>query len=161
MSLFEEPLAACYEDFGPLYKRLAAATDIEPFELLGGDEVLTRGTLAYFHKDQFPARSKRFELESDFNTFRLHALGRRLYCCQADILKGPYCNAVIFIIDISTKTVAKRSHPVLLGSPAPGPGKGPQRLGRLPGHPGPQCDLWVPDRRLRPRFVVDGGRSRN
>jgi phenylalanine-4-hydroxylase len=49
---FEELLAACYEDFGPLYERLAAATDIEPFELVEGDEVLTRGTLAYFKKDQ-------------------------------------------------------------------------------------------------------------
>ena len=27
---FEELLAACYQDFGPLYQRLAAATDIEP-----------------------------------------------------------------------------------------------------------------------------------
>jgi phenylalanine-4-hydroxylase len=49
---FEELLAACYEDFGPLYERLAAATDIEPFELIEGDEVLTRGTLAYFNKGQ-------------------------------------------------------------------------------------------------------------
>jgi hypothetical protein len=49
---FEELLAACYEDFGPLYERLAAATDIEPFELVEGDEVLTRGTLAYFKKDR-------------------------------------------------------------------------------------------------------------
>jgi hypothetical protein len=31
---------------------LAAATDIEPFELVEGDEVLTRGTLAYFKKDR-------------------------------------------------------------------------------------------------------------
>jgi phenylalanine-4-hydroxylase len=49
---FEELLAACYEDFGPLYERLAAATDIEPFELVDGDEVLTRGTFGYFKKDQ-------------------------------------------------------------------------------------------------------------
>jgi phenylalanine-4-hydroxylase len=49
---FEKLLAACYQDFGPLYERLAAAADIEPFELVEGDEVLTRGTLAYFKKDQ-------------------------------------------------------------------------------------------------------------
>jgi multidrug efflux pump subunit AcrA (membrane-fusion protein) len=45
-------LAACYRDFGPLYERLAAATDIEPFEVIADDEILTRGTLAYFNKDQ-------------------------------------------------------------------------------------------------------------
>jgi phenylalanine-4-hydroxylase len=49
---FEKLLATCYQDFGPLYERLAAATDIEPFELIEGDEVLTRGTLAYFKKEQ-------------------------------------------------------------------------------------------------------------
>jgi phenylalanine-4-hydroxylase len=49
---FEKLLAACYQDFAPLYERLAAATDIEPFELIEGDEVLTRGALAYFKKDQ-------------------------------------------------------------------------------------------------------------
>ena len=49
---FEDLLAACYQDFGTVYERLAAATDIEPFELIEGDEVLTRGTLAYFNNDQ-------------------------------------------------------------------------------------------------------------
>jgi phenylalanine-4-hydroxylase len=49
---FEKLLAECYEDCGPLYERLAVATDIEPFELVQGDEVLTRGALAYFKKDQ-------------------------------------------------------------------------------------------------------------
>jgi phenylalanine-4-hydroxylase len=49
---FETLLAACYQDFGPLYERLARVTDIEPFELTEGDEVLTRGTLAYFKKDE-------------------------------------------------------------------------------------------------------------
>jgi phenylalanine-4-hydroxylase len=49
---FEKLLAACYQDFAPLYERLAEATDIEPFELIEGDEVLTRGTLAYFKQDQ-------------------------------------------------------------------------------------------------------------
>jgi hypothetical protein len=32
--------------------RARPATDIEPFELIEGDEVLTRGTLAYFNKRQ-------------------------------------------------------------------------------------------------------------
>jgi phenylalanine-4-hydroxylase len=49
---FEKLLAACYQDFRPIYERLAAAPDIEPFELIAGDEVLTRGTLDYFKKDQ-------------------------------------------------------------------------------------------------------------
>jgi phenylalanine-4-hydroxylase len=49
---FEKLLAACRQDFAPLYQRLAVAIDIEPFELIEGDEVLTRGTLAYFKKDQ-------------------------------------------------------------------------------------------------------------
>jgi phenylalanine-4-hydroxylase len=50
---FEELLGACYQDFGPLYEGLAATTDIEPFELIDGDKVLTRGTLAYFTKDRY------------------------------------------------------------------------------------------------------------
>jgi hypothetical protein len=29
-----------------------STTDIEPFELIEGDEVLTHGTLAYFKKDR-------------------------------------------------------------------------------------------------------------
>jgi phenylalanine-4-hydroxylase len=45
---FEKLLEACYQDFGPVYERLATAADIEPFELIGGDEVLTRGNLTYF-----------------------------------------------------------------------------------------------------------------
>ena len=49
---FETLLAACRQDFAPLYQRLAVTIDIEPFELIEGDEVLTRGTLAYFKKDQ-------------------------------------------------------------------------------------------------------------
>jgi phenylalanine-4-hydroxylase len=51
---FEKLLAACYQDFGTVYERLATATDIEPFELIEGDEVLTRGTLAYFNKEPPP-----------------------------------------------------------------------------------------------------------
>jgi phenylalanine-4-hydroxylase len=44
---FEKLLAACYQDFGEVYEQLATATDIEPFELVDGDEVLTRGTQAH------------------------------------------------------------------------------------------------------------------
>jgi phenylalanine-4-hydroxylase len=47
---FEKLLAACYEDFGPLYERLAIATDIKPDELVPGDTVITTGTLEYFKK---------------------------------------------------------------------------------------------------------------
>jgi phenylalanine-4-hydroxylase len=45
---FEKLLDACYKDFGPVYERVAAAADIEPAELIERDEVITRGTLAYF-----------------------------------------------------------------------------------------------------------------
>ena len=45
---FEELLDDCYQDFGPIYERVRMATDIEAHELLDSDEVLTRGTLAYF-----------------------------------------------------------------------------------------------------------------
>ena len=50
---FERLLEDCYQDFGPLYERLASATDIEADEVVPGDRVLTRGTLAYF-KDKQP-----------------------------------------------------------------------------------------------------------
>ena len=45
---FEQLLKDCYEDFGPLYERLADASTIEPHELVAGDKVLHRGTLEYF-----------------------------------------------------------------------------------------------------------------
>jgi phenylalanine-4-hydroxylase len=45
---FERLLDACYQDFGPLYQRLATASDIEADELVPGDTVISRGTLAYF-----------------------------------------------------------------------------------------------------------------
>ena len=48
ISSFEDLLAECYQDFGPLYARLASASDIEAHELIAGDEIVTRGTLAYF-----------------------------------------------------------------------------------------------------------------
>ena len=49
---FERLLEDCYQDFGPLYERLASATDIEADEVVPGDRVLTRGTLAYFKDKQ-------------------------------------------------------------------------------------------------------------
>jgi phenylalanine-4-hydroxylase len=45
---FEKLLEECYQDFAPLYERLKELPDIEPHEITTGDEVLTRGTLAYF-----------------------------------------------------------------------------------------------------------------
>ena len=47
---FEKLLEECYQDFGPLYERVGRATDIEAQELRDGDDVLTRGTLAYFRE---------------------------------------------------------------------------------------------------------------
>ena len=45
---FDKLLEECYQDFGPLYERMGTASDIEADELLDGDDVLTKGTLAYF-----------------------------------------------------------------------------------------------------------------
>lgn len=45
---FEKLLADSYSDFGALYARLKAAADIAPYEVIDGDNVLTRGTLDYF-----------------------------------------------------------------------------------------------------------------
>jgi len=45
---FDRLLEECYQDFGPLYERIGTGSDIEAHELLDGDEVLTKGTLAYF-----------------------------------------------------------------------------------------------------------------
>ena len=45
---FKALLADCYQDFGPLYARLKAASDIAPGAIVAGDEVLHRGTFAYF-----------------------------------------------------------------------------------------------------------------
>ena len=47
---FEKLLADCYEDFGPLYERLAGTSDIEANELVPGDKVITKGTLEYFKR---------------------------------------------------------------------------------------------------------------
>jgi phenylalanine-4-hydroxylase len=47
---FEKLLQDCYQDFGPLYERVKIASDIAPDQLAEGDEVVNRGTLAYFKK---------------------------------------------------------------------------------------------------------------
>ncbi|MEQ1955361.1 phenylalanine 4-monooxygenase [Mesorhizobium sp. CN2-181] len=52
---FEQLLKDCYEDFGPLYGRLANASTIEPHEIVPGDDVLNRGTLDYFKGSQHKA----------------------------------------------------------------------------------------------------------
>ena len=44
---FRGLLDECYRDFGPLYERMATATDIEPRALIEGDTVITHGTLDY------------------------------------------------------------------------------------------------------------------
>jgi phenylalanine-4-hydroxylase len=49
---FEKLLEECYRDFGPLYERLKSAADIEAHEIVPGDKVVTRGTLAYFKRKQ-------------------------------------------------------------------------------------------------------------
>jgi phenylalanine-4-hydroxylase len=48
ISSFESLLEQCYQDFGSLYERLKTVSDIEPRELVAGDEVITRGTLKHF-----------------------------------------------------------------------------------------------------------------
>lgn len=45
---FEKLLDDCSQDFSPVYERVGRATDIEADEILDGDKVMTRGTLAYF-----------------------------------------------------------------------------------------------------------------
>ena len=45
---FEKLLDDCYQDFAPIYQRIGTATEIEADEVLDGDDVVTRGTLAYF-----------------------------------------------------------------------------------------------------------------
>jgi phenylalanine-4-hydroxylase len=46
---FEKLLEECYRDFGLLYERLAHADEIEPHELVEGDQILSTGTLRYFN----------------------------------------------------------------------------------------------------------------
>ncbi|MDB5616873.1 phenylalanine 4-monooxygenase [Tardiphaga sp.] len=45
---FEKLLADSYGDFGALYAQLTEASDIAPDQLVVGDRVISRGTLAYF-----------------------------------------------------------------------------------------------------------------
>ena len=45
---FEKLLDDCYQDFSAIYERIGTATDIEADEVLDGDDVITRGTLAHF-----------------------------------------------------------------------------------------------------------------
>jgi phenylalanine-4-hydroxylase len=47
---FEKLLDDCYKDFAPVYARLRGASEIEAHEIVAGDDVLTRGTLAYFRE---------------------------------------------------------------------------------------------------------------
>jgi phenylalanine-4-hydroxylase len=47
---FEKLLEDCYQDFAPIYERIRSATDIEAHAVSNSDDVVTRGTLAYFEK---------------------------------------------------------------------------------------------------------------
>jgi phenylalanine-4-hydroxylase len=47
---FEKLLDDCYQDFAPIYERIRSAIDIEADEVLDGDDVVTRGTYAYFKR---------------------------------------------------------------------------------------------------------------
>jgi phenylalanine-4-hydroxylase len=49
---FEKLLEDCYRDFAPVYARLQNASDIEPPDVIDGDDVVSRGTLGYFRKKQ-------------------------------------------------------------------------------------------------------------
>jgi phenylalanine-4-hydroxylase len=49
---FEKLLDDCYQDFAPIYDRLRTASDIEAHDILAGDDVLTKGTLAYFRNER-------------------------------------------------------------------------------------------------------------
>jgi phenylalanine-4-hydroxylase len=46
---FQSLLDECYQDFGPIYAWIGAASDIAPDELIASDRVVSRGTLAYFN----------------------------------------------------------------------------------------------------------------
>ena len=47
---FDQLLEACYEDFAPHYAAVAAQADLEAHELIAHDQILNRGTLEYFNK---------------------------------------------------------------------------------------------------------------
>jgi hypothetical protein len=48
----------------------------------------------------------------------------------------------IFFIDFFTEPFPETRHSLFISSPAPGPGTGPHRLGRLPGQPRPKRYLY-------------------
>jgi len=56
---FDNLLAECYQDFGPIYKRIRMVPDIEACELIDSDEVLTMGNLAYFKQNRSTQRVTR------------------------------------------------------------------------------------------------------
>jgi phenylalanine-4-hydroxylase len=45
---FESLLDRCYRDFTPLYEELRELPDIEAHAIADGDEVISRGSMAYF-----------------------------------------------------------------------------------------------------------------
>jgi phenylalanine-4-hydroxylase len=45
---FDQLLAECYQDFGPLYNRLSSQRDIEAHELTPEDRIISRGDFHYF-----------------------------------------------------------------------------------------------------------------
>ena len=47
---FEALLEACYKDFGTVYADVKGKPDFEAHEISLEDNVLHRGTLAYFHR---------------------------------------------------------------------------------------------------------------
>jgi phenylalanine-4-hydroxylase, monomeric form len=66
---FEDLLAACEADFGPLYDRVVEAETIGAHEIVAGDRVFNKGTLAYFRAkrpiafshNEFSTRMAEFE----------------------------------------------------------------------------------------------------
>ena len=49
---FEDLLDRCYRDFADLYEAVEGAADIAPQDVVEGDEVIHRGTQAYFERDE-------------------------------------------------------------------------------------------------------------
>ncbi len=47
---YQQLLDECYADFSPLYQQVQGMSDLEPDRLTPGDDVLNKGTLAYFHE---------------------------------------------------------------------------------------------------------------
>jgi phenylalanine-4-hydroxylase len=52
---FEKLLQDSYQDFGALYARLAGAHDIAADDIIPGDHVINRGSLAYFENKRASA----------------------------------------------------------------------------------------------------------